>query len=428
MEFGENFVNEDGVVYNPNQSQEALDPNNINYDEEGNVESIYDPETGKTFKEKVVVPEETPEEKAARIEAGNETEEEKAERIAAGNETPEEKEAREKLENETPEEKEAREKAEKDKAEEGKYHNGAHYVLKLSGYDNEEIELESGRKKIADLTPEEQNSIIIQEYDNLLASQEETVAEAKKTAQEGFFQNEGEKELIGYLREKGDPVELAKYILDNSPSLVADMSNEEAVTKQLRDDFPEYTNDEINEEIELLKTNGKLERRAELVKTKYKDKDLDISDLNKKLGLKTSENLVTQQADHQKKMDDFVEYAKAEKTVAGVPMSEEVRDYLLSGIVTEKPNGETNFLKSLSDPKKLMRLNFLDTYFEKILEATKKESYAKGKKVGDNLIKKFSDTPVKLGGTKKKEEKIAQPKSVNDVDVDKMVEEAEKVF
>lgn len=428
MEFGENFVNEDGVVFNPNQGDGAIDPNNVNYDENGDVESIYDPETQKTFRNKdYEAPPETPEEAAARIAGGGETEEEVAARIAAGNETPEEIAAREKLENETPEEKEAREKLELE-SKEPVYVNSADYVLKLSGYDNDEVELESGKKKISELTQEEQMSIITQEYENIRENQETAITEATTKAQESFFQNEGEKELITYLREKGDPVELAKYILDNSPSLVADMSAEDAVKKQLRDDYPEYTIEEIDDEIELLKTNGKLDRRAELVKAKYKDKDIDISDLNKKLGLKTNENIATQQAEHQTKMDEFVEYAKAEKEIGGVPVSDEIRDYLVSGIVTEKPNEKTDFLKSLSDPKKLMRLNFLDTYFEKIIDATRKESFTSGKKLGDNLIKKFSDRPVKLAGSAKEKKGVKQPATIDELDEEAMLLEAETKF
>jgi hypothetical protein len=411
MEFGEGFVNEEGVVYNPNQGEEALDPNNINYDADGNVESIYDPESGKTFRNKEEEPPtETPEEVEARIAAGNETEEEKAARILAESETPEEKEAR--LKAETPPE----------------YKNSADYVLKLSGYENESVELESGVKKITDLTSEEQISIITQEYENIRDNQETVIAETKTKAEEGFFNNEGEKEIITFLREKGDPVELAKYILENSPSLVADMSDEDVIKKQLRDDYPEYTNEEIDDEIELLKNANRLERRAGVVRSKYKDKEVDISNLNQKLNFKSAETKAADLKVHQNDMDKFIDYANEEKTIAGIALSDEIRDYLVSGVVTENPEEKTEWQKELNDPKKQMRLRFLDTYFEKIIETIQKSSFAKGKSVGDNIVKKFRNVPLTLKGENKKQEKVKQPKTVDELDVDHMLEVAEKTF
>lgn len=414
MEFGEGFVNEDGVVYNPNQGEEAVDPNNVMYDENGDVESIFDPESGKTYKNKIEEPPaETPEEIAARLEAGGETDDEKTKREAA-----------EALAGETPEEKAAREKAEAP----AQYSNSADYVLKLSGYNNEEVELESGKKKIADLTPEEQLSIVIQEYDNAREGQQDAVAAAKKEAESNLFQNEGEKEIIEFLREKGDPIELAKYILEQSPSLVADMSDEDAISKQLRDDYPEYTDKDIVEEIELLKNAGRLEKRANVVRARYKDKEVNISDLNKKLGLRNDKVIAEETKAHQTKMDEFVEFANKEKEVAGIPLSDEIRDYLIAGAVTENPGERTEFQKSLEDPKKLMRLRFLDTYFEDIIGNLQKTSFLKGKKVADNIVRKFSDVPVTLAGDKKEKGKVVQPKSVDELDVDKMIEAAEQEF
>jgi hypothetical protein len=425
MEVGEGFVNEDGIVFNPNQGDIAMDPNNINYDADGNVESIYDPESGKTFKNKEEEPlAETPEEAAARIASGEETPEEATARIAAGNETEEEKAARILAESETPEEKEARLKAETPPD----YVNSADYVLKLSGYNNEEVELESGRKKISELTPDEQLSIVIQEYDNAREGQQEAINTAKKESQDNLFQNEGEKEIIAFLRDKGDPIELAKYILEQSPSLVADMSDEDAVRKQIRDDFPQYTEEDINDEVDLLKNGGKLERRATLIKEKYKDKEVDVSDLNKKLGLRNEKVQAQENKSHQTKMSQFLEFAKEQKEMAGIPMSEEIRDYLIAGAVTENPGDKTEFQKSLDDPKKLMRLRFLDTYFEKIVENLQKQSFLKGKTVGDNMVRKFSDKPITLAGNKKEKEKVKQPKTVDELDVDHMIEVAEQEF
>jgi hypothetical protein len=296
------------------------------------------------------------------------------------------------------------------------YVNAAEYVLKKTGYTKDEVELADGQVvKIADLTEQQQLDIMVAEFENTTASFQEKIAELEGRQPELKFEDPMAQQLVDYLKQGGDIKRLAKEILSKDPAAQAKMlSDEEVIKMSLKKEFPSFTDEDINEEFNEM-SDSKRARRAKALRERMENEKPDFSNLTEE-----QKRINEQAALEAKKVFEeevnIVKSAAAElKEIAGIPMNDQVVNYLLKKAIPDAVDQDSEFVKSLSNnPKKLLTLQFWDTYGEKVLDATRKKYYEMGLEEGNKGKEKLSDEPVRTYNVGNKPEKKVVKKSVDE--------------
>lgn len=275
--------------------------------------------------------------------------------------------------------------------------NPADYVLKKTGYKKDEVDLGDGNiVKIADLTEEQQLDLVITEFDSQSEAYEAKIKELEGRAPELKFEDPMAQQIVDYLKEGGDVTKLAKEILSKDPSAQSKMlSDAEIVKLGIKKEFSEFTDAEIEEEFKEMSPE-KVARRAKALRTKMEKEKPDLSNLSEEQkGINARREL-----ERQKTFNDeagLVKKAALElKEIAGIPINDKIQNYLVSKTLPKDADSDSEFVTSLANnPKKLLTLEFWDTYGEKILAVTREQFYRKGLAEGNKGKEKLSDEPVR---------------------------------
>jgi hypothetical protein len=364
---------------------DIIDPENVFFDGNHNIETIFDPESKETFQtDKDEEDKEDPDKDKAAEPAGNE----------------------------------GGEPAETNKEE---YLNRAHYVLKMTGYDQEEIELDEGVvKKIADLDDSEQVAVLVKEIENMATYYEGVLAEENKKVAE--FQNEDEKQIIEFLRNGGDKIKLAKHILSNDPTeKVSVMSDEEIVKAELKKEFPDLSDDDLDEEVADLKERKRLEKKAGIYRDRYQKANPEINSLLAEQQTKAKADAEANRARYEKEAAELREVAKKTTNIAGIPVSEDIINRSLTKLIPPNPDEDSEFIRGLT-PDKILKYQFFEDNFDKIIQDTAKHWFKKGQEPLKKELRKFSNEPFGNTGSVK-----AKPKS-GKVNIDDVIAQGNNEF
>ena len=217
-------------------------------------------------------------------------------------------------------------------------------VLKKVGYDISEIDFGDGNvKSISELTDEEQIEILVQQL-----SQQSSQSQGPQLSQD-------ELNLVEFLRSGKTPRELAESILESDLSFkYSKMSDEDVVREYLTKEKLSYTPEEIEEEIEEMKSRGtKLAREAKDIRLKY-----------------TSTAQIPQvepDVDYEKEVGDLITYAK------GVDVPASVKNDVLNYIIPKSKMEESELIKYMSTPDALFNIGYLLTQYDNILKTHQQE-------------------------------------------------------
>ncbi|UJP64006.1 hypothetical protein [Mongoliitalea daihaiensis] len=298
----------------------------------------------------------------------------------------------------------------KDQGSNQEFANAADFILKTGGYDLDEIEFEDGRKvKIADLTPEDQLTIVTNEF---VRMQEEFAEEIKK-APETAFKNDEERELIDFLRNGGTAKDLAKYILESDPENAhKQLTDDELVLENLKTIYKGASEEEIQEEFKILKDAGRVEKRAAFLRQKISSGEIKFADISAKHKEAIEARRESERSEEIEEAKKIIETAKKTTEIAGIPIDPKVTAAIVKDLVPDNIDDESEFYKSLADPAKLLRMRFLDVHAEKIFEHISNQAFAEGMKtererleneiadlkaklnIKDRHLQKFSDKPI----------------------------------
>lgn len=217
-------------------------------------------------------------------------------------------------------------------------------VLKKVGYDISEIDFGDGNvKPISELTDEEQIEILVQQL-----TQQSSQSQGPQLSQD-------ELNLVEFLRSGKTPRELAESILESDLSFkYSKMSDEDVVREYLTKEKLSYTPEEIEEEIEEMKSRGtKLAREAKDIRLKY-----------------TSTAQIPQvepDVDYEKEVGDLITYAK------GVDVPASVKNDVLNYIIPKSKMEESELIKYMSTPDALFNIGYLLTQYDNILKTHQQE-------------------------------------------------------
>jgi len=298
-------------------------------------------------------------------------------------------------------------------ADEVEYINQADYILKRTGYKNEDVDMGDGQMvKIADLTHEQQLSIVTTEFENTVDALEAKVAELEARAPELKFEDPLAQQLVDYLKEGGDIKKLAKEILTRDPAAQAKMMSDDDINKAgIRKQFPEYTDAEVEEEFSEMSVAAKA-RRAKVLRTKMETEKPDFTNLTKEQKEANDKAVLEVEKVFTAESNKVREAAKKITKIAGIPISDGVRNFLVNHTLPVKSSEDSTFIKDLANnPDELLLTSFWRKYGEDLVAKTKtfyhKQGFTEGLAEGNKGKDKLSDGPVKVYGTGKVVEKKA---------------------
>jgi hypothetical protein len=260
------------------------------------------------------------------------------------------------------------------------YLNHAHFILKSGGYDLDEIEFEDGLKvKIADLTEDQQLNIMTNEFMRMQKEFSETLEGSDSKVPE---LSEDQQALVDFMGKGGTAKQLAQYILENDPDNAHKLlTDDDLVLESIRKSMPGAEEEDVLEELRILKEAGRVEKRAQLLRKQLGTGEIKFSDISQKHGafLKASQDKELEE--EREEVRQLNEKALSTKEIAGIPIDQAVAKSILKDLVPEQEGGESNFLKNLQSPEKLLRLQFLDRYAEEVFDHISKSAMAEGAKL-----------------------------------------------
>ena len=286
-------------------------------------------------------------------------------------------------------------KAQEGREDEPEYVNHADYILRMGGYEGDEISLEDGSSvKIADLTTEQQLNLVTNEFARMREEFETSLAEKPK----GEELTEDERHLVEFLRNGGTAKDLAKYIIDNDPDNAhKSLTDDELVLESLRNSMPGASEEDIQEEFKLLKEAGRVEKRAQLLRQKLGSGEIKLADISAKhrqaVEARQAKELEAEIEDAKK----LKSYSAQVKEIAGIPVDPTVINAVVKDLIPDVPGEDSVFLKSLASPEKLLRLQFLDKYAEEVFEHIARQSTQQGMEIErERLQNEIDDLKTKL--------------------------------
>lgn len=272
--------------------------------------------------------------------------------------------------------------------------NHADYVLRSLGFQTKQVDLGDGvLKNVSDLSHEEQLDVVTARLEEVVSFYEGKFGEIDASG--GNFSNDIEKTLIKTLRDSEYNLsDLAKVIAENDPSTIArTASNEDLIKGHFKKIYPDFTDEEISEEIEGMAGTSRFDRLASKLRETVSTQKMGEGDLAKAVQK-------YQEAENQKVLIDFntqkqevVNFTTQLKEYAKIPLNDDVKNFVLQDILSDSPDKNSPFLDSLNTPEKLFRQSFLDKFHEQIVENTAKYYFDLGKAEGDKIAGQFRKTP-----------------------------------
>lgn len=302
------------------------------------------------------------------------------------------------------------------------YSTALDYVLRHEGFQGDEVEVDGQKKKISDLTAEEQMDLLVEAYERKSVALAEKSKAAAPTGEAA--------EILEFLSKGGTPTQLAQMLLERDPAAQASrFTNEQLVTENLKKLYPEYSEQDIEDELKFLKTSGRLDRQAEILRERMIKSQPEIKGLTAEMEQQRNQSLERERAqalqEYEQEAEQIRTYVQKVSKVGEIEVPEDVRQYIGKQILSESAEKDSPFLEKLSTPDKLFRLAFLDEYHDEIVRDVAARYYEMGLSKAKETTSKFSDEPkIQVGGyrsTRTKNETKPSSKKDAGLDYDKLL-------
>lgn len=279
------------------------------------------------------------------------------------------------------------------------YENVADHMLKLVGYEGTKVKIGEEEVEISSLTPEQQLEIVGEEFNNILAGYEQKIKELESRPAKLDFQDPMAQQVVEYLQKGGDLKALAKEILTQDPAARAQMmSDEEVVKASIRKQFAKYSDEEVDAEFKEMSDAMKA-RRAKHYRAQMAEEKPDLSTLTKAQQAAIAAEELRMRQSFDQEVETLKTKSREVKEIAGIPINEQMHNYLISKTVPKDFKSDSEFVQSIQqNPVAIYKLKFWDTWGEKLLEQTREVFYRKGLQEGQKGKEKLSDAPIKSYG------------------------------
>jgi len=226
-------------------------------------------------------------------------------------------------------------------------------TLAVYGLESDEIEWNGEQTRVRDLSSEDRREFL------------EELRDRDRAEAAGL--NEAELELLDFVRSGGD----LREAFGGQPapqSSVAVLDADGLNRLDIRQQYPDLTEDEVSEELEHRKGSSLYDKKTGALRERL-----------------TTVEQVEQQAASEREFTaqrtQFTTAASALTEVLGFPVNDQIRQHLLARTASEEQNGQSPFLNSLT-PERILRLEYLDTFAPQMqahYEEQIKASYKRGR-------------------------------------------------
>ena len=246
----------------------------------------------------------------------------------------------------------------------------AYGLVDEDGNASDAIEWNGEQTRVRDLSSEERREFLgeLRERDR---------QEAAGTSPE-------EQELLDFLRGGGN-LRDALGVPAAGSGAVASLSADEVNLTDIRQQYPELSEEEVREEL--------ADRQAS---SRYENK---TGQIRARLGAQeTAQNAQAERQEYERERQLFVEAGSKLTSVLGFPVEKPVLDYLMARTASQEANGQSPFLNSLT-PEKMLRLEYMDTYADQIdahYKQAVETAYKRGK---SDALSGAPRTPSGRGGS-----------------------------
>jgi len=272
--------------------------------------------------------------------------------------------------------------------------NHADYALTKLGFTNKTIDFGDGViKNVADLNESEQLELVTGKLEEVVSFYQTKLNEIQENG--GSFANEVESVLVQTLRDTDyNLTDLVKIISENDPAALAkSASNEDLVTKHLKSIYPDFTDEDISEELESMSGTSRFDRLASKLRENLLTQKLGAGDLAvaiQNYGT-TQNNRLASEFNQQK--TDLTAYMSSFKEFNGLPVDDNIKNFLLAELIPESADKDSKFLSGINTPEKATRLAFLDKFHDQIVKGTADYYFELGKQEAEKIVGKFRETP-----------------------------------
>lgn len=243
-------------------------------------------------------------------------------------------------------------------------------MLNAYGFDDDDIEWNGEQTRVRDLSPEDRK-----EYFNELRDRDRQ--DAAGTSPE-------EQELLDFLRQGGD-LRQALGVAPAANSTVGSLSADEVNLADIRQQYPNLSDEEVQEELDDRKASSRYEAKTGHIRERLTVQEQE-------------QETMAEEQEFRAEQQQFVQASNSLTEVLGFRVAPEVKQFLLSQTATKAENGNSPFLNSLT-PDKVLRLQFLDTYAGEIDKHYQAEIKAAEKRGYQKALSGAPTTPSGRGGS-----------------------------
>lgn len=227
-------------------------------------------------------------------------------------------------------------------------------TLAIYGLESDEIEWNGEQVSVRELSPEERREFLTELRDRDRA--------------EAAGLSAVELELLDFVRNGGNLAEAFGGQAAPSESAVAALDADGLNRLDIRQQFPDLTDEEVESELEDRKAGKLYDKKTGALKERL-------------VAAEQAEFQVAEQREFEAERAQFTTAAAALTDVFGFPINDAIRQHMLQQTATREQNGNSPFLNSLT-PEKVLRLQYLDTFGEQMVqhyEQQLKDQYKKGR-------------------------------------------------
>lgn len=227
-------------------------------------------------------------------------------------------------------------------------------TLSVYGLDDDQIEWNGEQVRVSELSADERREFLTELRD--------------RDRQEASGLNEAELELIDFVRSGGNLAEAFGGQAAGAPSQIAGLDTDALNRLDIRQQFPDLTDEEVEGELEDRKAGKLYDKKTDALRSRLTEAESQ------------QQQRVAQQ-EFQQQRQQFTTAAGSLQEVLGFPVNDAIRQHLLEQTASQEANGNSPFLNSLT-PEKILRLQFLDTFAQQMqqhYEQRSKDEYKRGR-------------------------------------------------
>lgn len=261
------------------------------------------------------------------------------------------------------------------------------------------------KEAIGKLNPKEQARVVVGLFDKVITESNKALDEYEEI--DKLLKEDKEvRDFLEFRKKGGTIAELVKQYGTRT-----EIGDEELVRQDLKAKLKGWSDQEIEEQIELYKDSNKLKRVADALRAYQEENSrLDIEKINNQKKEAERINREKEQQLYLKEVEGYKNYLGAKKDIEGIPLTEEMKNNILAlAVGKDKKTNVTHLETALQSDEGVLLAALGILYLPTLIKAGQSIVTNKGNKKFYELL---ADTPNQLQSNKKGGQVVA-----NDIEI-----------